>query len=295
MTRDSLVEAAPERRSARPFRHRPALDGLRGVAALLVVCFHSDVPFLDHGFAGVDVFFVLSGFLITSLLARELLGRTAQRRRLLCAPDAPAAAGRAARAGRHGGRLPDAGHPAGRGGESRERLRRGLALRVELVLPRRAPRTTSQPDASPSPVLHYWSLSVEEQFYVVWPLILLDRVARGPCTAARLEPVVAVLAVVGVVYSGWVASAEPMVSYFGTFARAYQLIVGATVGAAGAAATGRPGPGRRAREGAPWHATGRAWLLLLVALSPPAGRRLPLRARRDRAAWRRPCCSSASS
>ena len=59
---------------ALPFGHRPSLDGIRAVAALLVILFHAGMPVLGHGYTGVDVFFVLSGFLITSLLACELLG-----------------------------------------------------------------------------------------------------------------------------------------------------------------------------------------------------------------------------
>jgi peptidoglycan/LPS O-acetylase OafA/YrhL len=52
--------------------HRPVLDGLRGVAVLLVTAYHLNVPFFQNGFLGVDIFFVLSGFLITSLLLEEL-------------------------------------------------------------------------------------------------------------------------------------------------------------------------------------------------------------------------------
>ncbi|MBM4279932.1 MAG: hypothetical protein FJ137_04005 [Deltaproteobacteria bacterium] len=55
-----------------PADFRPDIDGLRAVAVLAVVLFHLDVPGLQHGFLGVDVFFVLSGFLILRLLEREL-------------------------------------------------------------------------------------------------------------------------------------------------------------------------------------------------------------------------------
>src|SRR3546814_17718139 len=54
-----------------PMRYNPALDGLRAVCILAVVMFHCGVPFARGGFVGVDVFFVLSGYLITSLLAAE--------------------------------------------------------------------------------------------------------------------------------------------------------------------------------------------------------------------------------
>ena len=54
------------------WRHRPALDGLRAIAALLVLVYHAGLGALDGGYVGVDVFFVLSGVLITSLLTREI-------------------------------------------------------------------------------------------------------------------------------------------------------------------------------------------------------------------------------
>src|SRR5438045_1854706 len=62
-------EPAPARQAAEPFR--PDLEGLRGVAILLVLLFHAGLPLTTGGFVGVDVFFVLSGFLITGLLIRE--------------------------------------------------------------------------------------------------------------------------------------------------------------------------------------------------------------------------------
>ena len=56
----------------RPEGFRPDIEGLRAVAVLLVMVYHAGLPFLPHGFLGVDVFFVISGYLITSLLLREL-------------------------------------------------------------------------------------------------------------------------------------------------------------------------------------------------------------------------------
>ena len=71
------VPVAPAETRRIAFQYRPPLDGLRAVAALLVVFFHAGVPWLSDGYVGVDVFFVLSGFLITSLLVREIVGTDA--------------------------------------------------------------------------------------------------------------------------------------------------------------------------------------------------------------------------
>jgi len=63
----------PKEGALAPFDYRTAaLDGLRGLAALVVVLFHADTPGFKRGYAGVDVFFVLTRFLLTSLLVREL-------------------------------------------------------------------------------------------------------------------------------------------------------------------------------------------------------------------------------
>ena len=85
-------------------------------------------------------------------------------------------------------------------------------------------------DRDPSPVLHYWSLSVEEQFYLVWPLLLLTLVLLSRFGVRRLFGVVVALTFGGVVYTAWLSSVEPMSAYFGTLARAYQLLAGAAIG-----------------------------------------------------------------
>jgi peptidoglycan/LPS O-acetylase OafA/YrhL len=228
MTPASSSTGAPGRPATLPFEYRPSLDGIRAIAALLVVLFHAGVPSLGHGYTGVDVFFVLSGFLITSLLVRELLGT---------------------------GRLNFVGFYA-------RRVRRLLpaallvllvtAVAYELVA---SPLAVSEnrggfvasalyysnwfflsqshdyfaEEADVSPVQHYWSLSVEEQFYLVWPAVILGLVLLARRYRIPLELVAGVLAVAGLIYAGVLAAADPMASYFGTPARAYQLLLGATV------------------------------------------------------------------
>jgi peptidoglycan/LPS O-acetylase OafA/YrhL len=170
---------------------RSDIEGLRGVAILLVVGFHAGASFLSGGFVGVDVFFVLSGFLITGILAREVLetgdvdlaefyARRARRilpafivvllatvaaALWLYAPvDAPAIASD----GRH------------------------VALHYGNVL--FAQQAVNYHATSGNPFLHTWSLAVEEQFYVIWPLLFacIGRWSADDPSAARRRLAVAV-------------------------------------------------------------------------------------------------------
>ncbi len=164
----SPTEGAQDRRSAHK-EFRPDIEGLRAVALVAVVLFHADVPGVGGGFVGVDVFFVISGFLITGLLWREVsttgtvgLRRFygARARRLLPA----SALGRR----RHHDRL---GRPV-------TRRCRPEASSMTASPARCMSATTGSftqgvdyfgGHLPPSPFQHYWSLGVEEQFYLVWP------------------------------------------------------------------------------------------------------------------------------
>lgn len=270
----SLVETAAHRRPGTSFRHRPALDGLRAVAALLVVGFHTDVPFLNNGYAGVDVFFVLSGFLITSLLSRELdathrldvIGFYARRaRRLLPASllvllvtavlfqwlASPLSVAEA------------------RGGFI------AAALYVSNWYFLDQSQDYFAESADPSPVLHYWSLSVEEQFYLAWPLVLLLLTLAVRYRSTRLIPVVAGLAATGAAYAGWLAQSGPMESYFGTVARAYQLLVGATVALLVLRREQRAEPPPPSSSGWQGWVAPVGLVLLLVSVSPLQGEASP--------------------
>lgn len=154
--------------SARP-AFRPDLEGLRGVAIVLVVLFHAGAAGASGGFVGVDVFFVLSGFFITGLLVRELTNGGLNINDFY--------AGRALRllpallvvllvtlAGVMWLYAPiDRAVIAGNA--------RAVALysgNIEF-----ARNSTDYFSAGENPLLHTWSLAVEEQFYLVWPLLLL--------------------------------------------------------------------------------------------------------------------------
>jgi peptidoglycan/LPS O-acetylase OafA/YrhL len=207
-------------------RLRP-LDGVRALAVLAVLATHAGIPFLPGGFVGVDVFFVLSGFLITSLLfdERVVTGRidlggfwTRRARRLLPAALVMIVAVLAARplfvpdsvAGLRG----DAITAALWSGNWRWALQ-GTDYFAQGV--------------TPSPLQHTWSLAVEEQFYLVWPLLIVA------CRAVRRRRLLA-LSLAGVIASALAtyvlaSVASPGRVYFGTDTRAQELLVGAALAA----------------------------------------------------------------
>lgn len=221
----------------------PALDGVRAVAVALVLASHGGIPGLRGGFIGVDIFFVLSGFLITSLLLDELA---------------------------YTGRIDLAGF-------WRRRAKRLLPALVVMVLAVAAVSHLFPADAvtrlrddavaafiwvanwhfitadtdyfteggTPSPLQHTWSLGVEEQYYFLWPLLLIGVAALISAMARRRRRLVQQntvhLTVFAVAATGALASAVAAVVvvsdasfnrvYFGTDTRAQALLVGAAASA----------------------------------------------------------------
>ena len=174
-------------------RHRSDIQGLRAVAVLLVALGHAGVPFLKGGYVGVDVFFVLSGFLITGILLcrrRSSAGHVSLVA-LLRPPRAANPPGRRAdaRGDEHRGPSPPQLRSRARGGR---RTASGRRSSPPTSTSRTREATTSQQGQPPSPIQHFWSLSVEEQFYLVWPSVLalvlfglFGRGARAALGAAR--------------------------------------------------------------------------------------------------------------
>ena len=237
------VGPQPVRKRRRRQRGIPALDGVRAIAVALVLISHGGIPGVQGGFIGVDVFFVLSGFLITSLLLDELdyTGRI----------DLP--------------------------GFWRRRAKRLLPALVVMVLAVGAAVTLFPPDAvtrlrddavaafvwmanwnfifqrtdyfteggTRSPLEHTWSLGVEEQYYIIWPLLLIVVAGLIAAVARRRRRLLmhntVHLWVFAVAAAGMVASAVAavvMVSdasldrvYFGSDTRAQALLLGAAVSA----------------------------------------------------------------
>ena len=224
------VLVVPRRHGARP-RGIPALDGIRAVAIGLVLVEHGGIPGVPGGFLGVDVFFVLSGFLITSLLLDELgrRGRIAlaafwirRARRLLPALIVMVLAVVAARTL----------FPA----EATTTLRDDAVAAFFWVANWAfvAQKTDYFAQGSPpSPLQHTWSLGVEEQYYLFWPLLVL---AVAAVFGARARWGVFALATVGAAGSAVAAillasDAEVNRVYFGTDARVQALLVGAAAAA----------------------------------------------------------------
>jgi peptidoglycan/LPS O-acetylase OafA/YrhL len=203
----------------------PALDGFRGVAVIAVLAFHAGLSHSRGGFLGVDAFFVLSGYLITSLLVAEWrrMGTISLRtfwarraRRLLPAILLVVAAVTIYWAFFG----PAAQRPALRF-DALATL--GYVANWRFIFSKAA---YFAPFSASSPLRHLWSLAVEEQFYLVWPVLVLLVLRRWSVRA--LAVVTALLAAASVVVM--VAVYKPgsvSRAYYGTDARAHVLLIGA--------------------------------------------------------------------
>ena len=215
--------------------HVPALDGVRALAVLAVLAFHAGLPWATGGFLGVDAFFVLSGYLITALLLaeRDRTGRiyliAFWRRRaarllpaLLLVVTVTALSARALLPPEDVGRLRGDGLAAV-----------FYVANWRMIL--HGDDYFSQ-TAAPSPFEHTWSLGIEEQFYLAWPLLLTSLLvgagsARGRRTALRW---VQGLCVAGAVVSTLLLAdlyraEDPGRAYYGTDTRGASLLVGAAL------------------------------------------------------------------
>lgn len=219
-------------------RFRADIQGLRAVAVVLVVVNHA-YGWPAGGFVGVDVFYVISGYLITGLLLRELEETVSISLRAFYA----------------------------------RRIRRILPAAVVVLLVTVAiaflywftPRAIQtavdaisalffvanwhfvalgadylQADGPVSAVQHYWSLAIEEQFYAVWPLLLLALFHLVRRSRRLVLVVVLITAAVSVVWAALETVRNPAAAYFDTFGRVWELLAGAALAVAGAR-----GPSRR--------------------------------------------------
>jgi peptidoglycan/LPS O-acetylase OafA/YrhL len=215
------------RRPARPWSpalpHSPGLDGVRAVAVLAVLGYHLDLAVLGGGFLGVEVFFTLSGFLITQLLIAEL---------------------------RHRGRVDARRFAAARARRLVPALVAcvaGTVLAHRLLFPAEAADLRADALAGllyvqnwhlvlagvpygaafdPSPLLHLWSLGVEGQLYVMWPLLFVGVLAF---TRRRVAVTLALAVLAAVAMALQYDPADTTLAYYATWTRASGFLVGAAL------------------------------------------------------------------
>lgn len=219
---------------------RPEIQGLRAIAVLAVIGDHF-AGWPHSGFVGVDIFFVISGYLITGLLVREYrqtgtisFRRFYERRIKRILPAATFVLG--VTLCLSFGLLDFS--------RFKDLCRATFAAALFFANWHFAREGVDyfQKDLQPSPVQHYWSLSVEEQFYFVWPWLLLGMMALGVrrrwWTKDRVGRVsfvaIGVLSVVSFVWAVRESATSPTVAYFSTASRAWELGIGAAAAVVGA-------------------------------------------------------------
>jgi peptidoglycan/LPS O-acetylase OafA/YrhL len=215
--------------------HRDDIQGLRAVAVLLVVLDHAGVNFLRGGFVGVDVFFVLSGFLITGILlssaARHgyvsLIGFYSRRaRRILPAATLTLVT------------TTIVAYQLLNYVRAKQAVWDSVWASLFAANIRLADQGTDyfSQGQPPSLVQHYWSLAVEEQFYLVWPVLLslalfglVLRRPAGELAVRRLMVVVILATGASLFWSIHSTNVHPVAAYFSTLARAWELGLGAAL------------------------------------------------------------------
>lgn len=236
-------------------KYRADIDGLRGIAVLLVLLFHAFPEWIRGGFVGVDVFFVISGYLITTILLkshqhhsfsiREFYERRVRRifpALLVVILSTLAAAWflllppELAQVGKHAAA--------------------GLGFVANLVYWSESGYFDG--DANQKPLLHLWSLGVEEQFYLVFPLLVYC------CIKWRLKfmPVIIALGLLSFAVGVVMTWSHPSGAYYLPVARAWELLLGAGIAAAG---LGLPGRQRLPRSAVAHNALGVVALLAVLA------------------------------
>jgi peptidoglycan/LPS O-acetylase OafA/YrhL len=211
---------------------RTDVEGLRAVAVGLVLLYHAGVTGVPGGYVGVDVFFVVSGYLITALLLREreatgtirLREFYARRlRRLLPAATLVVVATVVAARVLLPPLLVDAVATDGVWAATWLANLRFVLIGTDYLAA----------EGAESPLLHFWSLAVEEQFYLVWPLLVLA-VARGRRPHRLVALTVAVVLATSLVASVVLTRTSPVVAYLAPHTRAWELAVGAALALAAA-------------------------------------------------------------
>ncbi|MBL9050809.1 MAG: acyltransferase [Tabrizicola sp.] len=205
--------------------YRPEIDGLRAIAVVPVILFHSGLPGFPGGFVGVDIFFVISGYLITSILMTEASDGTfsilrfyeRRARRILpalfvvlagCIPFA------------YLWMLPE--HLK----DFSASLGSVLVFLSNIYFMGQV--SYFAPAAELQPLLHTWSLAVEEQYYLVFPLVVMWTMRHG---SRRLLIVTVVLTLASLAFSEWGIRKDAERNFFFTLSRYWELGVGSVCAA----------------------------------------------------------------
>jgi peptidoglycan/LPS O-acetylase OafA/YrhL len=200
------------------------IQGLRALAAILVLIFHAKL--LSGGFIGVDIFYVISGFLITGLLLKELntTGRISLKDFYL----------------RRGKRLLPASFlvlfvtaifawlilpPISRGSIGRDLI--ATTLYISNYLFAWWENDYQNLNATPSPFIHYWSLAVEEQFYIFWPLLLIALAKLK--NARKFVVAFSLVTITSFALGVWLTIVAPIWAFYSLPTRAWELSVGALI------------------------------------------------------------------
>ena len=230
--RDPIIDASPRSATARRdrprMRYEPGLDGLRAISVIAVILYHAGAGWLPGGFLGVEVFFVVSGYLITALLVEEW-GRNdgidlrafyvRRARRLLPALYAMM--------------LATAIYASLFAPDTLRQLRADLIAGLLYVANWwfiHAKQSYFDQLGRPPLMRHLWSLAVEEQWYFLWPLAFRYLMRRVGGEARRLAmPLVGFAFASSVLMWWWYSPDDPSRAYYGTDARASGLLLGAAL------------------------------------------------------------------
>ncbi len=213
---------------------RADIEGLRGIAVLLVLLFHASIPGFNGGFVGVDVFFVISGFLITGMLLREYesTGKISLRdfyarrvRRLLPASALVLMVTLVASIIL----LPPLSIPNVAVDIS------AAALYVSNIVFAFRATDYFAAGSAPSPILHFWSLGVEEQFYFFWPAIFLLVAYRTRRLRLRVGIAIAAIGTASFAFAAFLVTREGPWAFFSLPTRAWELALGGMLAAFGVA------------------------------------------------------------